>query len=120
MPKKKAPQAAYTCFLSGYKHKFNYYMRTISGIGNPLRKVEEVILTECIPSIKGRIVITENERKLLSLATGCRRLGIPIFEELCKIEYQNSIMILEHLWNHITNQFRRNEPILNWKLRRSK
>ena len=25
------PQAAYTCFLTGYKHKSNYYIRKIPG-----------------------------------------------------------------------------------------
>ena len=59
------PQVAYTCFLSGYKHKFNYYMRTIPDIGKLLRKLDEVILTKFIPAITGRIFITENERKLL-------------------------------------------------------
>ena len=59
------PQAGYTCFLSGYKHKFNYYIGTIPGIGKLLRKFDEVILTEFIPAITGGIFITENERKLL-------------------------------------------------------
>ena len=62
------PQAACTCFLSGYKHNFNYYMRTIPGIGKLLKKVYEVILSEFVPAITGRFFITENERKLLSLA----------------------------------------------------
>ena len=31
-------QAVYTCFLSGYKRKFNYYMRTIPGMGKLSRK----------------------------------------------------------------------------------
>ena len=61
-------QAAYTCFLSGYKRKFNYYMRTIPGIGKLLRKVDEVILTEFVTAITGGTFITENDRKLLSLA----------------------------------------------------
>ena len=65
-------QAVYTCVLSGYKHKFNYYMRTIPGIGKLLRKVDEVIPTEFIPAITGGIFVTKNERKLLSLAP---RLG---------------------------------------------
>ena len=33
-----------------------------------------------------------------------------MFEELCEIEYQNSIMMPEHLCNCITDQFRRHEP----------
>ena len=44
-------------------------MRTISGIGKLLRKVNEVILTEFSSAITGRA------------------LGIPIFEKLYEIEY---------------------------------
>ena len=79
-------------FLSGYKRNYNYYMRTIPDIDKLLRKVDEVVLPEFIPAIKGGIIITENERKLSSLAPQLRGLDVPIFEELCKIEYQNSIM----------------------------
>ena len=53
------PQAAYTCFLSGYKHKLICYMRTILGLGNLLKKVDEVILTEFISAITGGIIVTE-------------------------------------------------------------
>ena len=57
---KTEPQAAQICFLSGYKQKLNYYMRTIPGIGKLLRKVDKVILTEFIPAITVGILITEN------------------------------------------------------------
>ena len=57
------------CFLGGYKHKFNYYMRTIPCIGKLLKKVDEVILTEFIVAITRGILITEmTESCLLSLA----------------------------------------------------
>ena len=85
-------------------------MRTIPGIRKLLRKVDEIILTEFIPAIKGGIFITENDRNLLSLEIGLGGLGILIFEELCEIEYQNSIMISEHLCNRITGHFRRRKP----------
>ena len=92
-------QAACTCFLNSYKHKFNL-----------LRKVDQVILTKLILAVVGGIIITENERRLLSLAPRLGGLGVPTFEELCEIEYKNSIIISEHLCNHITGQFRRHEP----------
>ena len=104
------PQAAYTCFLSGYKYKLNYYMWTILRIGKLLRKVDDVILTEFIPAITGGIIITKNERNLLSLAPRLGGLGIPIFEELWEIEHQNPIVISEHLYNRITDQFRSHDP----------
>ena len=104
------PQAAYTCFLSSYKHKLNYYMKTIPDITRLLKKVDEVILTKFIPVITGGITITENERKLLPLSSRLGGLCIPIFEEGRETEYQNSIMISEHLCNRITDQFRRQKP----------
>ena len=51
------------------------------GIGKLLRMLDEVSLAEIIPAITGGITITENERKLLSLAPRLGELGIPIFEE---------------------------------------
>ena len=83
-------------------------MRTIPGIGTLLRKDDEVILTEFIPAITVGIV-TEYERKLLSLAPRLGGLDIPIFKELCEIECQNSIMISERIFTGITDQFRRHE-----------
>ena len=84
--------------------------------------VDKVILTEFIPVITGGITITDNERKLLPLAPRLGGLRIPIFEEEGKIEYQNYIIILEHLWNRITDQFWRHEqdPKLNNKKKQLK
>ena len=61
-------QAAHISFFSGSKQKFNYYMRTMPGIGKLLRKVNRVVLTEFIAAVTGRIFITDNGRKMLSLA----------------------------------------------------
>ena len=96
--------------MIGYKHKLNYYRRTVSGIGNLLRKVDKVILTKFIPATTGGIITAENDRKLLSLAPRLGGLDILIFEELCELENQNPIMISEHLSNRNTGQFRRHEP----------
>ena len=66
-------------------------MRTIPAIGKLLRKVDEVIPTEFIPAITDGIFITENGRKLLSLAPQLGGLGILIFEELYEIEFRHNI-----------------------------
>ena len=74
-------------------------MWTIPDIDKLLRKVVEVILTEFIPAITGGVVIiTKNDRKLFSLAPLLGGLGIPIFEKLCKREYQNSIIINRNIF----------------------
>ena len=55
-------------------------MRAIPGIDKLLRKIDKVILTKFIPVITGGNIVTEIERKLLSLAPHLGGLGI---EELC-------------------------------------
>ena len=66
-------------------------MRTIPAIGKLLRKVDEVIPTEFIPAITDENFVTENGRKLLSLAPQLGGLGIPKFEELYEIEFRHNI-----------------------------
>ena len=105
------PQAAYTCFISGYKHKLTYYMRTIPNIGQLLMQIDNVIMTEFIPAISGGINISETERKLLSFPPKYGGLGIPIFSEISDIEYENSIKIVQ--------QFRQHAPDINIKKKKN-
>ena len=37
------PQCALSCFISGCKHKLNYYMRTVPNISHLLRHIDDVI-----------------------------------------------------------------------------
>ena len=60
-------------------------------------------------AITSEVIITENERKLLSLVPRLGGVSIPIYKELCKTEYQNSIKVSENPCNCITDQFRRHE-----------
>ena len=34
------PQCALSCFISGYKYKLNYYMRTVPNISNLLQHID--------------------------------------------------------------------------------
>ena len=38
------PQAEHCCFVSGYKHKLTYIMRTIPNISHKLEKTDDMIL----------------------------------------------------------------------------
>ena len=91
------PQAAYSCFLSGYKHKLTYIMRTIPNISHQLEKIDELILTKFIPAITGGISVNPNERYLLSLPAKYGGLCLPIFSERAGIEFQNSQIMSENL-----------------------
>ena len=60
-------QAAYSCFITAFKHKPSYIMRTIPDISDQLNQLDEVITSEFIPAITGGIHCSNIERKLLSL-----------------------------------------------------
>ena len=80
-------QAAYSCFVSGYKHKLPYIMRTIPNISHKLEKIDELILTKFIPTITGGTYVNPDELYLLSLPAKYDGLGIPIFSGLAGIEF---------------------------------
>ena len=101
---KLEPQAAYSCFVSGYKHKLNYLMRTIPDVSHLLKRIDDLILTKFIPAITDGITINLIERKLLSLPVRYGGLGLPIFSEISDEEYKNSLMITEKLKNNIIQQ----------------
>ena len=103
---KSQPQAAYSCFITGFRHKVTYYMRTINGASNQLQSLDQVIQTEFIPSITGGIICNENYRKLLSLPPKLDGLGLPIFAEISQIEYENSVKLTEGLCSKIIQQTR--------------
>ena len=79
------PQCALSCFISGYKHKLNYYMMSVPNISNLLRYIDDVITKEFILAIAGGIKCSKNERKLLSPQPKLGGLGIPIFSETSDI-----------------------------------
>ena len=103
------PQAAYSCFVSGYKHKLTYYMRTIPGISHLLQCIDDIILTEFIPAITGGIKVNQTERILISLPVKYGGLGIPIFSEVSDQEYSNSLVVTENLCKKILAQHRQFE-----------
>ena len=76
-----AGQEAGCGFTSGFRHKLTFIMRTIPDISIHLRRIDQIILREFIPSITGGIHVNDVERKLVSLPTKYGGLGIRIFEE---------------------------------------
>lgn len=99
-----APQSAYCAFVTGFKHKLTYVMRTIPDIGYLLRTIDECIDTEFIPAITGGHTCNHLERKLLSLPTRMGGLGTPIFSEMSVIEFDNSKTLTNDLTNLIIQQ----------------
>ena len=101
------PQAAYTCFITGFKHKLIYFMRTVAHIEEHLPQVDQAVSKHFIPSITGAILCSDVERKLLPLPPKLGGLGIPIFETLSNFEFENSLKLTERLRENIIQQERR-------------
>jgi len=95
------PQAAYTCFISGFRHKLTYMMRTIPNIADELTLFDSVVDNEFIPAITDGIHCSPNERQLLSLPAKMGGLAIPIFSELSDQEFENSTKVTEATSNAI-------------------
>ena len=69
------PHAAYAAFTHGLCNKWIYFLRTIPGISELLKPLEEVISLKFIPALVGRAVSAE-ERALLALPIQLGGLGI--------------------------------------------
>ena len=98
------PQAAYSGFIKGFKHKPIYFMRTKPNIKTQLGQLNDVIRTEFIPAITGGINCSDTERRLMSLPSRFGGLGIPIFSEYAQKEYEFSTILSNDLTTNIINQ----------------
>ena len=101
---KSEPQAAYTSFTSGFRHKMTYFIRTIPDISENLKRLDEKVLKEFIPAITEGHQCSPNERSLLSLPVRMGGMGIPIFSEISDIEFNNSIKVTKQLTENINRQ----------------
>ena len=95
---------AQAAFVSGFKNKLSYFVRTIPDISNLPLPIEDTIRNRFIPAITGRRICNEEERKLLSLPTRYGGLAIPIFHEQAEVEYNTSRRITTELTSLITVQ----------------
>lgn len=98
------PQAAYSAYINGFQHKFNYTLRTIENVENYLKPIEEVLSTEFIPAITGGHVCSASERKLLSLPLRFGGLGINILTEISTAVYDDSREVTAKLTENVINQ----------------
>ena len=98
----KPTQGAHSAFVSGFKNKLSFFMRTIPDISNLLPPIKDIIRNWFIPAITGGFICNEEERKLLSLSTRYRGIAIPIFHEQVEVEYNNSRRTTAELTSLIT------------------
>ena len=72
---KTQPHAAYAAFIHGEQHKYTYFLRTIAGISENLKPLDEVIENVFIPALFGS-EISANERDIIALPIREGGLGI--------------------------------------------
>ena len=101
---KSEPQAAYTAFTSGFRHKMTYYIRTIPNISQNLQRLDEKVDKNFIPAITEGHQCTPTERSLLSLPVRMGGMGIPVFSKFFDIEFNNSVQVTKQLTENINQQ----------------
>ena len=96
------PQAIYSAFVRGFKSKLNYFMRPIPVISPFLDPLAEAFRNKLIPTITGDHVCNNNNSNYCLFRYG--GLATPIFYELAKTEFENSLKITSELTPLIINQ----------------
>ena len=56
------PQLAYAKYVTSYQHKMTYFLRTIPGIFEEMKPVDEVARHRIIPALVGEHIVNDNER----------------------------------------------------------
>ena len=86
------PHAAFSAFIHGEQHRFTYFLRTIEGIGDYLKPLDDIISNKLLPAIFGSS-ITEQERSLFQLPINGGGLGFKSFSEKAASDYGYSILL---------------------------
>ena len=86
---KSQPQAALSAYIHGEQHRFTYFLRTIEGIEEHLKPLDDIITQTFIPAILGT-TISDTERELFALPIRNGGLGILKLTEKAANEYEIS------------------------------
>ena len=86
---KTQPQAAYSCYVKGFTHKFTYFMRTIPDISTLLLPLDDAV-DEFIKILFNNYEFSAVERKLWSLPVRMGGMGLVIPSKMSDDQYSNS------------------------------
>ena len=98
------PHAAYAAFTHGLTSKWTFLARTISGIADLLKPLEEKIRCQFLPSLTGRKAFSDEERDLLALPVRLGGLGITNPVKQTAHQYATSLKITAPLAALIVQQ----------------
>ena len=97
------PQACYAAYTFGLKHKWTYYIRTLSDIEEVLEPLERAISDVLIPSITGHTCATSG-RELLAPLVKKGGLGLESPVERAGFEHATSLQVTARLVARIVCQ----------------
>ena len=80
------PQTAYSAFIFGEQHRYTYFLRTLIGVSDIFKPLDDIINDEFIPALIGN-EISSNERMIISLPIKDGGLGLRIYHETANICY---------------------------------
>ena len=103
------PQSAYCAYTAGFRHKFNYFLRTIADIASLLQPLENIIRNRLIPSLLENRAVSDEEHDLISLPTKLGGLGIPVVTKIANIAYKTSRDLTSSLICKIVRQNQSNK-----------
>ena len=97
------PQASYVAYTFGLRHRWTYFLRTLSNIEDLLKPLERAIFDVLIPSMADH-KCTELERDILSLPVSLGDLGFTNPTQSANAEFQEFLPpLLNGLCHSYTN-----------------
>ena len=100
------PHTAYLAFVSGFRSKLNFFMRTIPEISHRLVSLEETLRNRFIPAITGGYICNNTEKKTCLYLLVLVDLQSLFFYEQATVEYSNSRKLTAQLAPLIKNQIK--------------
>ena len=97
------PQACYSAYIFGLKHKWTYFLRTIPDTQDLLEPLERAVSQILIPTITGH-KINQLERDVLSLPVRCGGLGFGNPQAEAARELNSSVETTAPLVDQIMSQ----------------
>merc|ERR1712002_765101 len=101
---KTQPQAAYSAFTFGIKHRWNFIMKTVPNIEDLLLPLEKTMLHRLIPSIAGRRNLDFLDREIVALPPRLGGMGIPNPKRMAITEHENAKKLTARLTQLIVEQ----------------
>ena len=93
---KTQPHAAFSAYIHGEQHKFTYFLRTIEGMNELIKPLDDIIMNNFLPAIFGE-TLSPQEKGLFALPIREGGLGIEELSIKAPREYEISKKVTQPL-----------------------